>query len=169
MNWLGFGKNEPSSHFELLYPTTYQPINLETHARLPQNLQLNHVQVGPLGRHWWSTGLPRFLRNSDIDLFHGTNYDVPLWRTRPTVLTIHDLSQLLYPETHLKRSVNRARRRLPVMARTADAIIRLQSVAGKGRALNKIREVFAIRTARECFVTRFAELKLSPRLKVRTT
>ena len=90
---------------------------------LPENLELNQVRVGPLGRHWWSAGLPRFIRRHDIDLFHGTNFDIPLWRPCATVLTIHDLSHLLHPETHEKRSVRRARRRLPIMARAADAII----------------------------------------------
>jgi alpha-1,3-rhamnosyl/mannosyltransferase len=39
------------------------------------------------------------------------------------VLSIHDLSMLLHPETHEKRGVRRARRRLPVMSKMADAII----------------------------------------------
>ena len=50
-------KIEPSSQFEVVYPSTYEPIALETSAALPENLKLNHVRVGPLGRHWWSTGL----------------------------------------------------------------------------------------------------------------
>jgi glycosyltransferase involved in cell wall biosynthesis len=36
---------------------------------------------------------------------------------------VHDLSLLLFPETHEKRSVKRARRRLPMMMKTADAVI----------------------------------------------
>jgi glycosyltransferase involved in cell wall biosynthesis len=92
-------------------------------ASLPDNLKLERVRVGPLGRHWWSAGLPRYVRRCKVKLFHGTNYDVPLWRSCATVLTIHDLSHLLHPETHERRSVKRARRRLPVMARAADAII----------------------------------------------
>ena len=116
---------EPSSQLQIVYPSTYPAISLAEHnsAAAPPNLQLNRVRVGPLGRHWWSTGLPRYIKRSKLELFHGTNYDIPLWRTCATVLTIHDLSQLLHPETHEKRSVRRARRRLPLMARTADAII----------------------------------------------
>jgi glycosyltransferase involved in cell wall biosynthesis len=116
---------EPSSQFEIVYPSTYaviQPDNSNS-ALLPPNLKLNRVRVGTLGRHWWSAGLPRYIRRSKLELFHGTNYDVPLWRRCATVLTIHDLSQLLHSETHEKRSVSRARRRLPLMSRTADAII----------------------------------------------
>jgi hypothetical protein len=117
---------ETSSSFEIVYPSTYSPISLiesGEEVRLPDNLKLERVHVGSLGRHWWSAGLPRYVRRRKVELFHGTNYDVPLWRQCATVLTIHDLSHLLHPETHERRSVRRARRRLPVMARAADAII----------------------------------------------
>ena len=116
-------KLEPPSQFELVYPSTYPPISAEDGGPLANNLKLNRVQVGPVRRHWWSTGLPRYVRTSKLQLFHGTNYDVPLWKQCATVLTIHDLSYFLYPETHEQRSVKRARRRWPVMARTADLII----------------------------------------------
>src|SRR6266545_4387218 len=117
---------EPSSSFEIIYPSSYPPIDLienGTGATLPDNIGLERVGVGLVGRHWWSAGLPRYVRHRKVELFHGTNYDIPLWRPCATVLTIHDLSQLLHPATHDKRSVWRARRRLPVMARAADAII----------------------------------------------
>ncbi len=87
------------------------------------NLKLARVKVGPLSRHWWSIGLPRYVRKRGIDLFHGTNYDVPLRKRCPTVLTVHDLSLFTHPETHRASSVRRARRRLPLMLRTATAII----------------------------------------------
>lgn len=117
---------DPSTTFELIYPSTYPTINLRETGKdlsLPDNLTSERVPVGPLGRHWWSVGLPRYVRRRKVELFHGTNYDIPLWRSCVTVLTIHDLSHFLHPETHEKRSVRRARRRLPVMARAADAII----------------------------------------------
>ncbi len=116
---------ERASEFEIVYPSTYATVRPDAtnSPLLPPNLKLNRVRVGPMGRHWWSAGLPRYIRRSHLELFHGTNYDVPLWRRCATVLTIHDLSQLLHPETHEKRSVSRARRRLPLMSRTADAII----------------------------------------------
>jgi glycosyltransferase involved in cell wall biosynthesis len=148
---------EPSSQIEIVYPSTYaviQPDNSNS-ALLPPNLKLNRVRVGPLGRHWWSAGLPRYIRRSKLELFHGTNYDVPLWRRCATVLTIHDLSQLLHSETHEKRSVSRARRRLPVMSRTADAIITpTESVRFDVCELLKVSpdRVFAIpEAARACF------------------
>ena len=148
---------EPSSRFEIVYPSTYGtiPVDKSNSALLPPNLKLNRVMVGPLGRYWWSAGLPRYIRRSKLDLFHGTNYDVPLWRRCATVLTIHDLSQLLHSETHEKRSVSRARRRLPLMSRTADAIITpTESVRVDVCELLKANpgKVFAIpEAARACF------------------
>jgi len=148
---------EPASEFEIVYPSTYATVRpgASNSPLLPANLKLNRVRVGPLGRHWWSAGLPRYLRSSHLELFHGTNYDVPLWRRCTTVLTIHDLSQLLHPETHEKRSVSRARRRLPLMSRTADAIITpTESVRVDVCELLKVSpdKVFAIpEAARACF------------------
>ncbi len=143
----------PNDHFELLYPSTFAPI---VAANSPQQrLKLTRVPVGPVGRHWWSTGLPRYIRRSKLELFHGTNFDIPLWRRCATVLTIHDLSQWLYPETHEKRSVRRARRRLPLMARTADAIITPTAIVRREVCEHlKVspEKVFAVpEAARDCF------------------
>ncbi|CAN5881314.1 glycosyltransferase family 1 protein [soil metagenome] len=117
---------DPESTFEVVYPSSFPPVantERDTSVPLPDNLKIMRVRVGPLGRHWWSTGLPRYVRHSGLELFHGTNYDVPLWRQCATVLTIHDLSLLIHPETHEKRRVSRSRRRLPIMARAANAVI----------------------------------------------
>lgn len=75
------------------------------------------------GRGWWLFGLPRYCKRASLDLFHGTNFAIPLWGRCPSVLTIHDLSLLLYPETHEQHLVRRARRNLPLMARKAAAVI----------------------------------------------
>lgn len=117
---------DPSSRFEFVYPSTFPLISPAEDGKgrsFPDNLRLERLSVGPLGRHWWSIGLPGYIRRVGFDIFHGTNYDVPLWRRCATVLTVHDLSLLTHPDTHEKRSVRRARRRLPMMVRTADAII----------------------------------------------
>ncbi|HEX3281112.1 MAG TPA: glycosyltransferase family 1 protein [Pyrinomonadaceae bacterium] len=122
---MALAESDQAHEFELVYPSSYPKIELDGNAgsELPKNLKLERVLVGPLARHWWSNGLPRYVRRNRIELFHGTNYDVPLWRRCATVLTIHDLSLQLHPQTHQKRSVRRGSRRLPLMARVADAII----------------------------------------------
>ncbi|HYN26215.1 MAG TPA: glycosyltransferase family 1 protein [Pyrinomonadaceae bacterium] len=116
----------PESSFEVVYPSNLPPVAIaeqDASSSLPANLKIKRVRVGPLGRYWWSTGLPRYVRSTGIELFHGTNYDVPPWRQCATVLTIHDLSLLIHPETHETRRVSRSRRRLPLMARAANAVI----------------------------------------------
>ena len=146
---------EPSTSFDLVYPSTYPILNFPEAVPIPSNLKLERVPVGPVGRHWWSAGLPRHIRHSGIELFHGTNYDVPLRRRCATVLTIHDLSPLLHPETHTRRSVRRARRRLPIMMRSADAIITpTESVRLELSEYLKVptEKIFAVHeAARECF------------------
>jgi glycosyltransferase involved in cell wall biosynthesis len=110
----------PSAEFELLYPSTYTSL---ARNELPANLKIKRIPVTTIGRRWWAVGLPWYIRQSKLQLFHGTNYEVPLWRQCPSVLTVHDLSQLLHPATHERGAVARSRRRLPLMVRTADAII----------------------------------------------
>ena len=78
---------------------------------------------GPLKRRWWSLGLPLYLLQNQFDLFHGTNYDVPLWSRRPTVVTIHDLSKLLIPDAHVPPLKWIGRWRPSLMAKIASKII----------------------------------------------
>jgi glycosyltransferase involved in cell wall biosynthesis len=140
--------------FELVYPSSYEPIDLDEES-LPPNLKVSRVRVGALGRRWWAVGLPRHLRRVRAELFHGTNYEVPLWGGAARVVTVHDLSLLLHPETHEERRVRRARRRLPLMARAADAVITpTESVRREVCEHLKIApsKVFAVsEAARECF------------------
>jgi glycosyltransferase involved in cell wall biosynthesis len=140
--------------FELVYPSSYEPIDLDEES-LPPNLKASRVRVGALGRRWWAVGLPRHLRRTRVELFHGTNYEVPLWGGAARVVTVHDLSLFLHPETHEERRVRRARRRLPLMARAADALITpTESVRREVCEHLKVEpsKVFAVsEAARECF------------------
>jgi len=148
----------PESSFEVVYPSNLPPVAIteqDASLSLPANLKIKRVRVGPLGRYWWSTGLPRYVRSTGIELFHGTNYDVPPWRQCATVLTIHDLSLLIHPETHETRRVSRSRRRLPLMARAANAVIvpteSVQSEVFEYLGLSADK-VFAVpEAARTCF------------------
>ncbi|MDX6403111.1 MAG: hypothetical protein QOH70_566 [Blastocatellia bacterium] len=114
----------PSDQFELISPAPFEPAALDEieHAQLP-NLSTATPRASSIRGHWWSVGLPLYVRRSSFDLFHGTNFDVPLWRRRRSVVTIHDLSALLHPEKHRSRLVRRARLRLPLVVRIADMII----------------------------------------------
>jgi len=113
----------PADQFEIVSPLRFVPLEDVSRNSLPPNLHLVEASVNAISRRWWTIGLPGYVQRQSIDLFHGTNFEVPLWHKCPTVLTIHDLSLLLFPKVHEKRRVRRARRRLPVMARAANMII----------------------------------------------
>lgn len=104
--------------FELISPFKFNSSSLEEH--LPANLKKVETRRR---KFWWTVGLPLYIRQSSISLFHGTNYDIPVLSRCPTVLSIHDLSLLLYPQTHVDKLVRRARYRLPLMARAATRVI----------------------------------------------
>jgi glycosyltransferase involved in cell wall biosynthesis len=118
----------PADQFELVSPAPFDPSALADieRANLP-NLVTTNPKASSIRGHWWSIGLPLYLRRAGFDLFHGTNFDVPLWnprsKRRRSVVTIHDLSALLHPEKHRSRLVRRARLRLPLVVRVADKII----------------------------------------------
>jgi len=114
----------PSDHFELVSPAPFDSAALDEleRAQLP-NLRTTTPKASSIRGHWWSIGLPLYTRRARFDLFHGTNFDVPLWQKRRSVVTIHDLSALLHPEKHRASLVRRARLRLPLVVRVADMII----------------------------------------------
>lgn len=114
----------PEDQFELVSPYPFlSPEAVEESEPLPPNLQFVHSPENVIGRRWWAVGLPRYLRRTGLELFHGTNYEVPLRGKTTSVLTIHDLSLLLHPKTHELQRVMRARVKLPLMTRRASAII----------------------------------------------
>ena len=115
--------SSPADDFEIVSPLSFLPLKEKNKNGWPPNLQLVQASTNVISRRWWTLGLPRHIQKRPFDLFHGTNYEVPLWRKCPTVLTVHDLSLLLHPETHEKRRVWRARHRLPLMVRGATIIV----------------------------------------------
>ena len=147
---------EPTTDFDLVYPSAFPPFSLQDNEdRIPANLKCTRVPVGQISRHWWSVGLPRYIKRRGIKLFHGTNYDVPLWKRCATVLTVHDMSLVLHPEKHRGRSVRRARRRLPLMARLANALV-VPTQTIKREVCDQLQvsadKVFVVpEAARDCF------------------
>ena len=116
--------NNPADHFELIAPFDFHPsvVSQLEHDSLP-NLELVNLGLKSVRGRWWSFHLPRYLKRARLDLFHGTNYELPLWNSRRTVLTVHDLSSLLYPELHRRQLARRMRLRLPLAVKLARAII----------------------------------------------
>jgi glycosyltransferase involved in cell wall biosynthesis len=118
----------PSDQFELISPAPFDAAALADIEQLNGRFNLSNLRTVALKPsrirgHWWGVGLPLYARRAGFDLFHGTNFELPLWRNRRSVVTIHDLSTLLYPETHRQPLVRRARRRLPLVAKLATRII----------------------------------------------
>jgi glycosyltransferase involved in cell wall biosynthesis len=114
----------PTDEFQLLAPGAPLPAVAEKlNKGLETNLRWVQSKRWRLNRYWWGAGLPLHLRRSSLDLFHGTNFEIPFWDRRPAVLTVHDLSSLLHPDKHEKRLVRRARWRLPLMVKSAAMII----------------------------------------------
>ena len=114
----------PEFEFELVShsPLSYE-VRHESCGDWPPNLRFVQARTSRLRQRWFAIGLPLYIQESGFDLFHGINYEVPLWGKCPSVMTIHDLSLLLHPETHEKHLVRRGRFRIPLMARAARRII----------------------------------------------
>jgi glycosyltransferase involved in cell wall biosynthesis len=113
----------PADQFELVSPLPLLDSVAGEINPLQTNLRAVRLRLNSLLRPWWAVRLPLYIRRAGLDVFHGTNFDVPLWDSCATVVTLHDLSLFLHQDTHEKRLVRRARHRMPLMARSATMII----------------------------------------------
>jgi glycosyltransferase involved in cell wall biosynthesis len=89
-----------------------------------------------LERRWWLYGAERANERAGAALFHGTNFAVPYFARRPTVVTIHDLSPWLNPAWHFE--AERVRKRTPAMLRLATMIV-TPSEAVRREAMDRFR------------------------------
>src|SRR5690242_8554562 len=112
----------PGDSFELIAPDTI-PASIIRETETTPNLRFVSVKANVLTRRWSSIGLPRYIRQARLDLFHGTNYQLPLINAKRNVLTVHDVSIFTHPQTHDAQFARRARTRLPIMLRAATRII----------------------------------------------
>ncbi|HVG29038.1 MAG TPA: glycosyltransferase family 1 protein [Pyrinomonadaceae bacterium] len=114
----------PADDFELVAPDRVEIGGGDlAGAEESANLRVVRARSAGLRLRWWSMGAPLYARETGLSLFHGTNYNVPVWAQCPSVVTFHDLSPLLHPATHREELVKRARARLPTMARVATRVI----------------------------------------------
>lgn len=91
---------------------------------LPALPNVTWVSPSPpwLAAKWWSIGLPLTLRRLGAQVFHGTDFAIPYWRSRPSVITVHDLSPWREPPVSEGAS-DRVRRRGPGHIRRADWVL----------------------------------------------
>jgi len=103
---------------------------------IPERFQVRHVSANPYSRLGW--GLGRLIRADRPDLVH-VQYTAPLQTDVPTVVTVHDVSFLEYPEYFtvarrsqlwltVRRTVKLAARILTVSEFSRDAILRAYDV-----------------------------------------
>jgi glycosyltransferase involved in cell wall biosynthesis len=79
-------------------------------------------QPAPLGVLWQQLSLPRRLAREDLDLLWSPLITLPARLPKPGVVTVHDLTVLLYPESHrlkVRLSI------LPFLSRTLDTARRV--------------------------------------------
>jgi glycosyltransferase involved in cell wall biosynthesis len=119
----GLARTHDDHQYELVSPFDFPFPSFSNGHTPPPNLHKRFTPVQPMFRKWWLVGLPALLRISPFDLFHGTNYCIPMFAPCPTVVTIHDLSLYAQASTHEKKNVQRGKRRIPIMAKRADMII----------------------------------------------
>ena len=79
----------------------------------PVNLRRGGGPRNPAERRWWLWGLDRELRRLQAGLFHGTDFAVPYLASRPSVLTLHDLSPWMDAAWHTEAA--RVRQRTPLL------------------------------------------------------
>jgi glycosyltransferase involved in cell wall biosynthesis len=116
------GREATGDEIEVVTPRAFVA-SLNSDQKPPANVRFTRSRASLWNRHWWSIGLPRLIRRRSLDVFHGTNFEVPLQRICPTVITVHDLSMLLHAATQEKKLVHRAQLRVPLMARAATMVI----------------------------------------------
>lgn len=131
------------------------PRRFLTKPQGPKNLSCLCPTINPLRRVWWRTNLASYIKHNNIDLFHGTNFELPTKANCATVVTIHDLSTLLYEGFHEEKNVERANARLPEVAASATLIITpTEAIRLEVQQHLNVPEdrVFAVaEAARECF------------------
>jgi glycosyltransferase involved in cell wall biosynthesis len=112
----------PEHSFELLAPKPFAPEVVAEIGTQP-NMRSIEVKTNFLTGRWWAVGLPLYVRRASLDIFHGTNYEVPLWNRERNIVTVHDLSVFTHVDKHEETIARRAQRRMPIMLRAATRII----------------------------------------------
>jgi glycosyltransferase involved in cell wall biosynthesis len=72
---------------------------------------------------WDQMQLPAFLKRHGIDLYHSTKNVIPFLRPRVSVVTIHDLAPLVFPETFTRLQRLHLRFHIPWATRLSSIVI----------------------------------------------
>jgi glycosyltransferase involved in cell wall biosynthesis len=82
----------------------------------PPNLRCGDGPRSAAERRWWLWGLNREMSRRSVELFHGADFSVPYVPSRPSVMTLHDLSPWLDPAWQPASGRVRRRTRLLLQA-----------------------------------------------------
>jgi glycosyltransferase involved in cell wall biosynthesis len=88
-------------------------------------------------RRWWLFGAERACARLRVDVFHGTNFAVPYWSRRASVLTVHDLSPWMDASWHTGAA--RVRSRAPRMIQRSATMIITPSEAVRKQAIERFQ------------------------------
>jgi glycosyltransferase involved in cell wall biosynthesis len=97
-----------------------------------------------LDRRWWSRGVHREMMRRNADLFHGTDFSVPYIPSRPSVMTVHDLSPWLdrawQPDAVRirRRTAMLLRMKIPTVVITPTEAIRSAAIDRFGLAADRV-------------------------------
>ena len=94
---------------------------VEVPFALPPNFAPRVVAM-PVSNLWLQTACPLDLARRGVDVFHGTNFVVPLISRIPRVATIYDLTPHLFPEYH-KTGNTLVQRLVPASVRRSRLVI----------------------------------------------
>lgn len=110
--------NEDRFNFQLLQASSAGPCSFKRNKRIRRILFENF-------------SLPTYFRKNNFDLYHSPNYVLPFWSNIPSVLTIHDLLTLDYPELCQEESVLYFKTALPFSVKKAIRIIAVSNTVKK--------------------------------------
>lgn len=111
----------------------------------PRNLRAGSGPVSAVSRKWWLWGLHQEMMRRKAELFHGTDFSVPYFPLRPSVMTVHDLSPWIYPAW--QPGASRIRRRSGLLLRSGIATMVITPTEAIRRAVIERFRLQAVRVA----------------------
>lgn len=112
----GLARQNGPERYTLFYNRPLQPLTIPSRMR--------HSLQGPASTHLWAqTRLMRLCEREKLDVLHSPGQGIPLLYQGKTILTVHDLAPLFFPEQKEFQSRIIWNCVVPIMARKADHII----------------------------------------------
>jgi glycosyltransferase involved in cell wall biosynthesis len=113
-----------------------QPFSMPADA--PPNLRRGDPPRNRVEKKWWLWGLHQQMMRRHVDVFHGTDFSVPYLPSRPSVMTVHDLSPWL--DRAWQPHAKRIRGRTPLLLRAGLAtMVITPSEAVRRAAIDRFR------------------------------